>query len=279
MLPAESNDGARANLVRALADDTLALGRNLRLIESPLRLTPDVVVDALMQDEGGRPVLVLGEAAGGGAGATVELLGRAWCVLAEVKRARPLLERLFRAAGARFDLEPRVLLVGSRFADALHGVKEALAANSIELVEVARPAVESKPRIPVTPTVNGPARELPQTPREPVAEPVAARAPVSAPKAPTRNGTALLDELKRKVVHLNDHIAEEVEGGTIRFRFRDELLAIVTTGDSGLQAVVGEGGEPSRPIADRGALQAVLDEIVRRYFTLSRAQRSGTPRT
>ena len=72
MLQAESQDREMSALMRALAEEPQSLGRGLRLLEAGFRLTPELVVDAWMQDAAARPVIVLGEGSGGEAG----LLGR-----------------------------------------------------------------------------------------------------------------------------------------------------------------------------------------------------------
>ena len=89
-----------------------------------------------------------------------------------------------------------------------------------------------------------------------------------------RSAMTLLDELKQKVLQLSDRIVEEVDGATTRFLLHEELLAAVTREAGGLVARVGEAQEAPRPLADRGGLNAVVDEIVRRYFGLVRHRRT-----
>lgn len=302
MIEAEISDRGAASLGRVLAVEPQALGRGLRLLETNFRLTPELVVDAWMQEPSGRPVVVLGEGNGGAAA----LLGRAWCVIAEVRRMRSLLERLFRQEGTRFDVDPRVIVVAPRFSDALLGVRDRLATCAIDLVEATVAEFDGTPRLVSVPAGGALLHEAPPAPDSPVsATPIPVVAPIAPahsaaaamvaaapaiPVAPRVNGngngshagggprpaaraggvTALLDELKRKVVHLNDHVAEEVDGTTTRFRFHGELLAAVTTGDASLRVAVGDGGEPERVVAERAALNGVLDEVVRRYFALAR---------
>ncbi|MBM4013848.1 MAG: hypothetical protein FJ293_02650 [Planctomycetes bacterium] len=279
----------------------------MRLLETDFRLTPELVVDAWMQEPSGRPVVVLGEGNGGAAVA----LGRAWCVIAEVRRMRNLLERLFRQEGTRFDVDPRVIVIAARFPDALLGVRDRLAACAIDLVEAVVVEFDASPRLVLVPAGGALLREAPPAPDLPVAVPVTApvavpaAAPVAAPPvlpvASRANGNgnghgnghgngngghvpagaarpvpravgvaALLDELKRKVVHLNDHVAEEVDGTTTRFRFHGELLAAVTASDAGLRVAIGDDGEAERVVGERTALNSVLDDVVRRYFALAR---------
>jgi hypothetical protein len=316
MLDVESED-AGASLGRVLAEEPQALRTGLRLLEANFRLTAELVVDAWMQEPSGRPVVVLGEGSGGEAA----LIGRAWCAIAEVRRMRNLLERLFRQEGTWFDADPRVIVVARRFSDALLGMRDRLAACAIDLVEATIAAIDGKHHLVVIPAGGAavaaapPATDSPPLPppppsqqqqQRPTAGPTqTATATVTRPKpaeivspaapaaatsrvngvgnglhssgreparAPTVGG--LLDELKRKVVHLNDHVAEEVEGATTRFRFHGELLAAVTAGEAGLRVAVGEGGELERVVAERASLNGVLDEVVRRYFALAKSTRS-----
>jgi hypothetical protein len=290
MLQAESGERGASPLLRALASEPQRLERGLRLLDSGFRLTPELVVDLWMQDSSARPVIVLGEGSDGEAA----LLGRALCVMAEVRRMRNLLERLFQQEGARFDQEPRMVLVATRFSDALLGARDRLATLAIELVEVHLATVEGEHRMVVVQAGGAARREaLPAAdfrPR-PIATTVATA--VAAPAAPaaaaaTSNGNglhaangvahdekqaSLIDELKRKVLRISDRIEEEVVGATTRFLLQEQLLATVTANGARLLAVVGEADEAPRTVADRAGLNSIVDEIVRRYFALTRHQR------
>lgn len=279
MLQAGSEERGASPMLRALASEPQRLERGLRLLDSGFRLTPELVVDLWMQDSSARPVIVLGEGSDGEAA----LLGRALCVMAEVRRMRNLLERLFQQEGVRFDQEPRMVLVATRFSDALLGASDRFATLAIELVEVHLATDEGEHRMVVVQAGGAARREaLPAAdfrPR-PIAPTVAAATVVAPPvvAAPLNgNGAAhddkpisLIDELKRKVLRISDRIEEEVVGATTRFLLQEQLLATVTANGARLLAVVGEADEAPRTVADRAGLNGVVDEIVRRYFALTR---------
>jgi len=300
MLQAESGERGASPLLRALASEPQRLERGLRLLDSGFRLTPDLVVDLWMQDSSARPVIVLGEGSDGEAA----LLGRALCLMAEVRRMRNLLERLFQQEGARFDQEPRMVLVATRFSDALLGARDRFATLAIELVEVHLATVEGEHRMVVVQAGGAARREAP-----PAADfrprPITSTVPTAIAAAPNSHGNgngvhaangaahdekpvgekpvsekpisekqlSLIDELKRKVLRISDRIEEEVVGATTRFLLQEQLLATVTANGARLLAVVGEADEAPRTVADRGGLNGVVDEIVRRYFALTRHQR------
>jgi len=288
MLQAGSEERGASPSLRALASEPQRLERGLRLLDSGFRLTPDLVVDLWMQDSSARPVIVLGEGSDGEAA----LLGRALCVMAEVRRMRNLLERLFQQEGARFDQEPRMVLVATRFSDALLGARDRLATLAIELVEVHLATVEGEHRMVVVQAGGAARREaLPAADFRPrpiattvVATPTngngvahhektAEKAVEKTVESTVEKPPSLIDELKRKVLRISDRIEEEVVGATTRFVLQEQLLATVTANGARLVAVVGDADEAPRTVADRAGLNGVVDEIVRRYFALTRHQR------
>jgi hypothetical protein len=82
----------------------------------------------------------------------------------------------------------------------------------------------------------------------------------------------LLDLAKKKILRIGDEIEEEVDGDLVRFRLRDEVLAVLETGGE-LALCLGDAPELRRPIPDRTALEAAVDDVVRRYFSLVRHAR------
>jgi hypothetical protein len=83
---------------------------------------------------------------------------------------------------------------------------------------------------------------------------------------------SLVDEAKKKILRIGDEIEEEVDGDLVRFRLRDEILAVLETGPE-LALSLGDALELRRPIIDRVALDSAVDDVVRRYFTLVRQSR------
>jgi hypothetical protein len=116
---------------------------------------------------------------------------------------------------------------------------------------------------------------------EPQGAPPAADSPrKSAKAAPSAAATArhaaaavsLVDEAKKKILRIGDEIEEEVDGGTVRFRLREEILAVLEVGDE-LTLSLGDAPDLRRPIRDRIALESAVDDVVRRYFALARQSR------
>jgi len=75
----ESGEG-----IALFAEQPEMLERGLKVLDVGLRLTPELTLDLVLKDATSRPVIALGEGADGVPG----LLGRALCVLAEVRRLR-----------------------------------------------------------------------------------------------------------------------------------------------------------------------------------------------
>ncbi|MBL8843521.1 MAG: hypothetical protein JNL90_18520 [Planctomycetes bacterium] len=315
MLQAETQDREMSAVMRALAEGPQELERGMRLLDAGFRLTPELYVDLWLQDAGARLVIALGEGSGG----ETALLGRAWCVVSEVRRMRSLLERLFQRAGVTFE-QPRVVLVASRFSDVLMGAREELARSSIELVEARLLTDGGGHRLVVVRAGGGSSSDAPPAADSPtvqrrVAATVAhgngngngnghangngnghgnghgvangsksnghrATAPRAAPPveplapsaAPPAIDHALVDELKRKLARISDAIEEETVGSATRFLYHEQPLVTLDYDEGQLVALLGEGDEPARPLADRGALHAVIDEVVRLYFIRTRQQ-------
>lgn len=281
MLQAETQDCSGSAIVRAVAEEPQQLERGMRLLDRGFRLTPELAVDLWLQDAARRPVIVLGE----GGEPAAALLGRALCVVAEVRRMRNLLERLFQQEGVSFEAAPRVLLVATRFSDALLGARDWLAAFSIELVEARLCDREDPHRVVVVRAgeavrdATSPAADsrVPATNGKSARNGSAAHAapaPPPAPVAAPATRDSLLDELKRKVLRISDRIEEEVEGAATRFLLHDELLVEVTAQEGGVAARIGDDEAPRR-LHDRATLLALVDEVVRRYFVLTRQQPIG----
>lgn len=280
MLQAASQTRELAESVRLLAEDPQRLERGLVVLDVGLRLTPDATIDLVCKDAAARWVVVLGEGNDGPAA----LLGRALCVLAEARRMRDLLARLFQQEGVSFGEGPRALLVARRFSDALHGDREALASLGIELIEwPASPHDRVRHREVVRAGAaprNGAAPAADPSPPDAVFDPVAAplgavgadvevAPPGSSP--PSRDAAPpLLDELKKKILRISDDIEEEVDGATVRFRLHDELIASVEPHPDGCSMTVGDAPDRPRVLADRRDLNRAVDDVVRRYFLLVR---------
>ncbi len=283
MLQAESQDGEGASLLRLLAESPQELERGLSLLEASLRITPDCVVDLLFKHPSGRLVVALGESGEG----VARLLGRAVTTLVEMRRMRSLLGRLFRQEGVSFDHDPRVIVVASRFSDALLDARDWLHAAGIELAEVRPVVVDGVLRVVVAREVSRRAEPVRAEPVRPESGRSSGDSP-AAPLPPTpavvravspANGTSggrtasFADELQRKIRRISDDIEEEVDGGQARFLLHDQLLATITAGEAGADrcgVAVGDDPERRRTVADRGELNAIVDDIVRRYFTLTR---------
>jgi hypothetical protein len=279
MLQAASQTRELAESVRLLAEDPQRLERGLVVLDVGLKLTPDATIDLVCKDAAARWVVVLGEGTDGPAA----LLGRALCVLAEARRMRELLARLFQQEGVSFDAGPRALLVARRFSDALHGDREALASLGIELIEwPASPHDRVRHREVVR------AGAAPRNGAAPAADPAPPDVEVdpgvlvgaseveveTAPlgsSPPARDATPpLVDELKKKILRISDDLEEEVDGATVRFRLHDELIASVEPHPDGCSMAVGDAPDRPRVLADRRDLNRAVDDVVRRYFLLVR---------
>jgi hypothetical protein len=97
----------------------------------------------VLKDRASRPVVVMGEAAGG----PEELLGRGLNALAEIRRLWSLLDRIYAEEGVTFGTDPRLFLVAHRFSDALHGASEMLGTMGIELVEAREMTIDGTKRL------------------------------------------------------------------------------------------------------------------------------------
>jgi hypothetical protein len=262
MLQAASQGRGIPLSLQDLADEPQTLERGLSVLDVGLRLGPGLVLDLVLRDSGSRPVVVLGEGNDG----VEALLGRAVCAVAEVRRMRDLLERLFKQEGVSFGEDPRVILVARRFSDALLAAADLLGAWRIELVEAHEVERDGSRRLVVV-RAGGATRH--------VASP--APDPSSRPK-PAANGTAhvsarnapLGDEAKKKILRISDDIEEEVEGGVVRFKLHDELIAVLEQGQEGAIVTIGDSPDRRRSLAQRSDLDAAIDDVVRRYFTLAR---------
>ncbi len=304
MLQTESQAPEMSALMRALAERPQDLERGMRLLDQGFRLTPELFVDLWLQDASARPVIALGEGSAGDAA----LLGRAWFVAAEVRRMRSLLERLFQPAGVTFERPPRVLLVASRFTDALLGAREELSTMSIELFEARLLSEEGKHRLVVVRAGGEPRRDAPPASDSPVDPLIERRARRGKAGVNGVNGNAthgnepaysngtparalatrppaavaavdpdvdLAGELKRKILRISDEIEVAVAGSSTRFLFHDETLVALELDGTTLTARLGDGDDSPRPLQDRGALHAIVDEVVRLYFTRNRQRASA----
>jgi hypothetical protein len=271
--------------LKDLAEEPQGLERGLRVLDVGLRLAPGIVLDVLLRDQASRPVVVLGEGSDG----SEALLGRALCVLAEVRRMRDLLERLFRQEGVTFGADPRMILVARRFSDALLSAPDLFGAVRLELVEAHEVPVDGQNRLVVV-RAGGAAKTGAPPAADPAAPAPAAAAEARAAARPAANGsgppparsTSLVDEAKKKILRISDDIEEEVDGATVRFRLHEELIAVLEQGPSGTSLSIGGAPERRRDLLDRCDLDAAIDDVVRRYFTLARQfaargseQRSG----
>jgi hypothetical protein len=324
MLQAASQVRGTLLSLQGFAEEPQGLERGLRVLDVALRLSPWCVVDLVLRDQASRPVVVLGEGNDG----PEALLGRAVCVLAEVRRMRDLLGRLFRQEGVSFAADPRVILVARRFSDALLAARDLLASMAIELVEAHEVPIDGTSRLVVVRAGGAGATGAP-----PASDPDAAAASVAgsngttavassaatssaaasaaattaalapAPAAATpaaesksaaragtngnghgaTRGANLGDEAKKKILRISDDIEEEVDGAVARFRLHDELIAVLEQGSQGCSISVGDAPDRRRSLTDRADLDAAIDDVVRRYFTLARqfaakppsARRSG----
>ena len=285
--------------LQGLAEEPQGLERGLKVLDVALRLSPTCVADLVLRDQSSRPVVVLGEGNDG----PEALLGRAFGLLAEVRRMRDLLGRLFRQEGVSFAADPRVILVARRFSDALLAARDLLAPSGIELVEAHEVPIDGTHRLVVVRAGGASATGAPPASDPPAAAAVAtaaatnsAAAPVAAEPKPAARGTngngngshapprpSLADEAKKKILRISDDIEEEVDGAVARFRLHDESIAVLEQGSQGCSISVGDAPDRRRTLSDRADLDAAIDDVVRRYFTLARqfaakppaARRSG----
>jgi hypothetical protein len=276
MLQAVSQVRGGGDGIALLAEEPELLERGLKVLEVGLRLTPELLLDLVLKDATSRPVVALGEGADGVPG----LLGRAMCVVAEVRRMRGLLEKLFRANAVSFAEDPRMVLCARRIPDALLEAGGWLQSLGIELAEMRSLPVQGENRLVVIRAGGGPQGAPPATDSVRAAAPkrAEARAPESrviarsAPPSRSGGSMSLVDEAKKKILRIGDEIEEEVDGDLVRFRLRDEILAVLETGPE-LALSLGDALELRRPIIDRVALDSAVDDVVRRYFTLVRQSR------
>jgi len=272
MLQAASQVGGTPLPLRSLADEPQGLERGLRVLEVGLRLAPGIVLDLVCTDPSSRPVVVLGEGSDG----PLALFGRAVSVLAEARRMRDLLERLFRQEGVSFGSDPRVILVARRFPDALLAAPDLLAPCGVELAEAHEVPWDGTNRLVVVRAGGAAPAGAPPAADPPAAAPRAAerRAPARAVANGNGHGAtrapSLVDEAKKKILRISDDIEEEVDGGIVRFRLHDELIAILEPGADGCGVTVGDAPDRRRELVDRADLDAAIDDVVRRYFTLAR---------
>ncbi len=263
MLQAGSQHRAAGEGISRLAEQPELLERGLKVLDVGLRLTPELTLDLVLKDTASRPLIALGEGADG----VPALLGRAMCVLVEVRRMRGLLEKVFRADEVSFATEPRVVLCVRRAPDALLEARGWLQSLGIELVETHLLQLQGVNRLVVV-RAGGEPQGAP-----PAADPPrpAAKVASAEPKRP-KGDVPLLDLAKKKILRIGDEIEEEVDGDLVRFRLRDEVLAVLETGGE-LALVLGDAPELRRPIPDRAALEGAVDDVVRRYFSLVRHAR------
>src|SRR5262245_35734109 len=145
MLQAVSQFRGEGDGLALLAAAPESLERGLKVLDIGLRLTPELVLDLVLKDATSRPVIALGEGADG----VPALLGRAVCVLAEVRRMRGLLEKLFRADAVSFAEDPRVVLCVRRVPDALIEAGGWFQSLGIELAETRALPVQGENRLVV----------------------------------------------------------------------------------------------------------------------------------
>jgi len=306
MLQAGSQVRGSPLSLQGFAEEPQGLERGLKVLDVALRLSPTCVADLVLRDQASRPVVVLGEGSDG----PEALLGRAFGVLAEVRRMRDLLGRLFRQEGVSFAADPRVILVARRFSDALLAARDLLGPTGIELVEAHEVPIDGTHRLVVVRAGGASATGAPPASDPPApAVSIAAAAPAAAAAAPAAasdaksaaratnghgngngshappRGPSLADEAKKKILRISDDIEEEVDGALARFRLHDELIAVLEQGSQGCSISVGDAPDRRRTLTDRTDLDAAIDDVVRRYFTLARqfaakppaARRSGAP--
>jgi hypothetical protein len=275
MLQAGAQHREAGEALSRLAEQPELLERGLKVLDVGLRLTPELTLDLVLKDAASRPLIALGEGVDG----IPALLGRAVCVLVEVRRMRGLLERLFRADGVSFAADPRVVLCVRRAPDALLDASGWLRSLGIELVETHTLPLQGVDRLVVV-RAGGESRGPPPATDPPrstattkVTTPAKAAAAAPAPESKrTKSDVPLLDLAKKKILRIGDEIEEEVDGDLVRFRLRDEVLAVLETGGE-LALCLGDAPELRRPIPDRAALEAAVDDVVRRYFSLVRHAR------
>jgi len=270
MLQAVSQVRGEGDGLALLAEAPDSLERGLKVLDVGLRLTPELVLDLVLKDATSRPVIALGEGADG----VPALLGRAVCVMAEVRRMRGLLEKLFRADAVSFAEDPRMVLCVRRVPDALVESGGWFRSLGIELAETRALPVQGVNRLVVIraggePKGAPPAKDSSRIPSAAESPPLDAR---SAPTPRAAGSVSLVDEAKKKILRIGDEIEEEVDGDLVRFRLRDEILAVLTTGRE-VALSLGDAPDRRRQILDRDALDAAVDDVVRRYFTIVRQPR------
>jgi hypothetical protein len=263
MLQAGSQQRDAGDGISRLAEQPELLERGLKVLDVGLRLTPELTLDLVLKDATSRPLIALGEGADG----VPALLGRAMCVFVEVRRMRGLLEKLFRADALSFAADPRVVLCVRRAPDALLEAGGWLRSLGIELVETHMLPFQGVDRLVVV-RAGGESQGAP-----PAADPPRAAAKAPAPEARRpRADVPLVDLAKKKILRIGDEIEEEVDGDLVRFRMRDEVLAVLETRGE-LALCLGDAPELRRPLPDRAALESAVDDVVRRYFSLVRHAR------
>jgi hypothetical protein len=267
MLQAGSQHREAGEALSRLAEQPELLERGLKVLDVGLRLTPELTLDLVLKDAASRPLIALGEGVDG----IPALLGRAVCVLVEVRRMRGLLEKLFRADAVSFAADPRVVLCVRRAPDALLDASGWLRSLGIELAETHTLPLQGVNRLVVV-RAGGESQGPPPATDPPRSAPkIAAAAPAPESKR-AKSDVPLLDLAKKKILRIGDEIEEEVDGDLVRFRLRDEVLAVLETGGE-LALCLGDAPELRRPIPDRAALEAAVDDVVRRYFSLVRHAR------
>jgi hypothetical protein len=264
MLQAGSQQREAGDAISRLAEQPELLERGLKVLDVGLRLTPELTLDLVLRDAASRPLIALGEGVDG----IPALLGRAVCVLVEVRRMRGC-SKLFRADGVSFAADPRVVLCIRRASDALLDSSDWLRSLGIELAETHTLPLQGVDRLVVVRA--GGVSQGPPPAADPPRPPPKAAAPAHEPKR-VKSEVPLLDLAKKKILRIGDEIEEEVDGDLVRFRLRDEVLAVLETGGE-LALCLGDAPELRRPIPDRVALEAAVDDVVRRYFSLVRHAR------
>jgi len=272
MLQAVSQLRMEGDGIALLAEQPELLERGLKVLDVALRLTPELTLDLVLKDATSRPVIALGEGADG----VPALLGKALCVLAEVRRARGLLDRMFRADSVSFAEDPRVVVCARRVPDALFEASDWFQSFGVELAETRMLPMQGTVRLVVVRAGGEPHGAPPAADSSPApakaARAAAAAAPPAAPQTPVALKSArasLVDEAKKKILRIGDEIEEEVDGDVIRFRLRDEVLAVLEIGDV-ISLRLGDTPDEVRPIRDRLALETAVDDVVRRYVSLLR---------
>lgn len=272
MLQAASQVRGEGDGLALLAEAPESLERGLKVLDVGLRLTPGLVLDLVLKDATSRPVIALGEGADG----VPALLGRAVCVLAEVRRMRGLLEKLFRADAVSFAEDPRIVLCARRVPDALVEAGGWFKSLGIEFAETRALPVQGENRLVVVRAGGAPQGAPPAKDSSPSAtstgSPPSQPEPRVASTARAAGPVSLVDEAKKKILRIGDEIEEEVDGDLVRFRLRDEILAVLATGGE-VALSLGDAPDQRRPLLDRVALDSAIDDVVRRYFTIVRQPR------